>query len=183
MDVAAIGFDTILVNRLVNTSPKEIGVCSVDTSVISNVTGKMKLPATASNAAMNELSKYLDTTVRNREPRRPLAFATDATMRMKTKMGAMAFKALTNNIPRMETNVHWGTKSPMSAPTTIPMRIRNIRLILVHLWTMLDSVFMLTRRRKDMNGMRSPHQSIGLTRCKYIKKRAITSSLEGIIDE
>ena len=104
--MAAIGFDTILVNRLVNTSPKEIGVCSVDTSVISNVTGKMKLPATASNAAMNELSKYLDTTVRNRDPKRPLAFATDATMRMKTKMGAMAFKALTNNIPRMETNVH-----------------------------------------------------------------------------
>ena len=89
------GFSTMFVKKLEKTSCKARGACSLAASKSSSLMGNKKLPTTASNAAMKVLSKYLDTTVLKREPRPPLALATDDMTSNATKMGAIAFKELT----------------------------------------------------------------------------------------
>ena len=48
----------------------------------------------------------------------------------KTKSGAIAFKPPTNMSPKRPITVNLGTSKPSTAPTTTPMAMRLIRLVL-----------------------------------------------------
>ena len=96
----------MFVSRVEKTSVRVLGAASPAMSCRCNVIGKTKLAVTAHRAAINVLSIYCDITVRKRGPKPLLAFAMLAVTRTATKTGAIAFKALTNIVPRILIAVH-----------------------------------------------------------------------------
>lgn len=77
-------------------------------------------------------------TLRKRGPKPLPALAMDAMTKTATNIGAMAFKALTNNVPRMPIAVADGINKPNAVPITNPIRIRITRLVSVHFLTIDD---------------------------------------------
>ena len=71
--------------------------CVGSTPASVMVTGCMKLTRTATTAAQSVLNRYRKITVRNCFIFPPLALASDDETRIKTKIGAIAFRAPTNN--------------------------------------------------------------------------------------
>ena len=59
-----------------------------------------------------------------------------AWMTMKnTSMGARAFRAFTNRVPKMPMTVNWGRATPRMIPRSMPTMMRLMRLIWVHFFS------------------------------------------------
>lgn len=99
------------------------------------VTGKIKLALTATTAAHSVLSIYMIVTIRNCWPFPFPAFAIELMTRANTSIGAIALSALTNMVPIRSIPVAPGTRSPSTAPITIPTNIFAISDTLFHIST------------------------------------------------
>ena len=120
---------------LVITSPSPPGAVAVLASVRCIVTGNMVLAIIATIADRKVLNKYKIITVLNLEPIPLLAFDIAEATKTKTKIGAIALRALTNSSPGKPIIVHFGTETPKTAPITRPITIFKIRLDSVHFLT------------------------------------------------
>lgn len=140
-----MGLATIFVSKLLNTSANDaVDSVEADTSLSCSVTGNNILATTAHIAAINVLNKYLKITLRKRAPNLLLAFAIEAITKTATNTGAIAFKALTNKVPRMPMAEAEGTNKPKTLPNTSPITIRNTKLVSVHFFNkLLISLFNL----------------------------------------
>lgn len=87
---------------------------------------------TATAAAMIVLPMYSIRTFSNLDPMPPPAPARALMMRTNTSIGAIAFRALTNSVPRRLTGSRPGTTRARTAPMISPASIRKTRLIEVH---------------------------------------------------
>lgn len=133
-----MGLATMFVSKLLNTSANEaVDSDEVDTSLSWRVTGNNILATTAHIAAINVLNKYLKITLRKRAPNLLLALAIEAITNTATNTGAIAFKALTNKVPRIPIAEAEGTNKPKIVPTTRPITIRNTKLVSVHFFNKL----------------------------------------------
>ena len=56
-------------------------------------------------------------------------FAREDETSANTRIGAIALRALTNKVPKIESQLSDGAKTPRIAPMIIPIVIRRIRLV------------------------------------------------------
>ncbi len=114
-----------------------LGAASAAASTPSSFTlsGTEKLKSTASTAARKVLTMYNPMTVRNCFPIPLLAPERELMTRKNTRIGATAFNAPTNRVPRIAMGAAFGMTRPSTAPMTIPMTILRIRLVPVYFLT------------------------------------------------
>ena len=98
---------------------------------------------TATTAARNVPIRYRITTRPMVLPPPSLPQARAAITRKNTSTGAIAFRALTNRVPRMPIPVTPGTARPRIAPTIKPQIIRFTKLMLFHLLRMFVMIMIL----------------------------------------